>query len=184
MIDRRLAWGREVAVRHDSLAFRQTGKYVKGEVAARGPVGDMIVLFRAVVYATVFISLVLVFLPARILEWSGVSRIPSFGVQQAVGTIAVLLGASLAIWCVLTFALLGRGTPAPFDPPRRLVVRGPYRYVRNPMYIGAAIALSGAAVFYRSLPMLGYLIAFLPGGQVKIPTLWPGQNPHPSRQRD
>jgi len=121
----------------------------------------MVVLFRAVVYATVFISLVLVFLPARILEWSGVSTIPGFGVQQAVGAIVVLLGATVAIWCVLTFALIGRGTPAPFDPPRRLVVRGPYRYVRNPMYIGAAMALSGAALFYRSLPMLAYLIAFL-----------------------
>ena len=121
----------------------------------------MVVLFRAVVYATVFISFVLVFLPARILEWSGVRTSPSFGVQEVVGMIVVLLGATIAIWCVLTFALIGRGTPAPFDPPRRLVVRGPYRYVRNPMYIGAAIALSGAAVFYRSLPMLGYLIAFL-----------------------
>ena len=121
----------------------------------------MVVLFRGVVYATVFISLVLVFLPARILEWSGVRTSASFGVQEIVGIIVVLLGATIAIWCVLTFALIGRGTPAPFDPPRRLVVRGPYRYVRNPMYIGAAMALSGAALFYRSLPMLAYLIAFL-----------------------
>ena len=68
---------------------------------------------------------------------------------------------ALALWCVLTFALVGRGTPAPFDPPRRLVVRGPYRFVRNPMYIGAAIALAGAALFYRSLPLLGYLALFL-----------------------
>jgi len=122
---------------------------------------DMIVLFRAVVYATVFISVVLVILPARLLQWSGVSTIPSFGAQQVAGMIVALLGAALAIWCVLAFAVIGRGTPAPFDPPRRLVVRGPYRRVRNPMYIGAAIALSGAALFYGSLPMLAYVIAFL-----------------------
>lgn len=42
------------------------------------------------------------------------------------------------------------------DPPRKLVVRGPYRFVRNPMYIGAGLALALAAVFYESWLMLGY----------------------------
>jgi len=40
---------------------------------------------------------------------------------------------------------IGKGTPAPFDPPRKLVIRGPYRFVRNPMYIGAGMTLAGAA---------------------------------------
>jgi protein-S-isoprenylcysteine O-methyltransferase Ste14 len=70
-------------------------------------------------------------------------------------------GGALALWCILTFALVGRGTPAPFDPPRKLVVRGPYRYVRNPMYIGAALALCGAALFYRSILLFGYAGVFL-----------------------
>jgi protein-S-isoprenylcysteine O-methyltransferase Ste14 len=70
-------------------------------------------------------------------------------------------GAALAVWCILSFAFLGRGTPAPFDPPRRLVLRGPYRYVRNPMYLGAALALAGAALFYRSGALLAYTGAFL-----------------------
>ena len=66
----------------------------------------------------------------------------------------------LALWCIATFILIGRGTPAPFDPPRRLVVVGPYRLVRNPMYIGAALALPGAALFYESWALLGYCAAF------------------------
>ena len=70
-------------------------------------------------------------------------------------------GGAVALWCVLTFALVGKGTPAPFDPPRHLVVAGPYRYVRNPMYLGAAFALAGAAIFYRSLALLGYVSLFL-----------------------
>jgi protein-S-isoprenylcysteine O-methyltransferase Ste14 len=70
-------------------------------------------------------------------------------------------GAALALACILTFAFVGRGTPAPFDPPRRLVVRGPYRFVRNPMYLGAGLALTGAALFYQSLPLLGYAAVFL-----------------------
>lgn len=51
-------------------------------------------------------------------------------------------------------------TPAPFDPPRRLVTVGPYRFVRNPMYIGAALALAGAALFYESWALLWYCAAF------------------------
>jgi protein-S-isoprenylcysteine O-methyltransferase Ste14 len=72
-----------------------------------------------------------------------------------------LLGGSLALWCILTFVLLGKGTPAPFDPPRHLVVAGPYRYVRNPMYLGAGLALAGAALVYRSIALLSYTALFL-----------------------
>jgi len=70
-------------------------------------------------------------------------------------------GAILALWCIATFIVIGRGTPAPFDPPRQLVVAGPYRFVRNPMYIGAGLALAGAALFYESWALLGYCVAFL-----------------------
>lgn len=121
----------------------------------------MFSLIRAFAYAALFIGLVLVFLPARLLEWSGVTRPPEIGVAQLVGGVAVILGAALALSCILTFALAGRGTPAPFDPPRRLVVRGPYRFVRNPMYLGAGLALAGAALFYHSISLLGYTLAFL-----------------------
>ena len=67
----------------------------------------------------------------------------------------------LALSCVLTFAFIGKGTPAPFDPPRRLVVQGPYRIVRNPMYMGAGMALGGAALFYRSSALAAYVVLFL-----------------------
>ncbi len=70
-------------------------------------------------------------------------------------------GAALALSCILAFVFLGRGTPAPFDPPRRLVVRGPYRAVRNPMYLGAALAMTGAALYYHSIALFGYIAAFL-----------------------
>jgi len=47
------------------------------------------------------------------------------------------------------------------DPPRQLVVHGPYAFVRNPMYIGAGLALAGAALFYQSLALLTYAVVFL-----------------------
>lgn len=113
-------------------------------------------------------GLLLVFLPSRILQGSGFVRPPTIGLVEVAGILVGVGGGALAVWCILTFALVGKGTPAPFDPPRRLVVAGPYRYVRNPMYIGAGLAVSGAAIFYRSLPLLGYVGLFLVATQAFV----------------
>jgi protein-S-isoprenylcysteine O-methyltransferase Ste14 len=115
------------------------------------------VLIRAIVYATCFIAFLLILVPARLLDRSGIARPPGIGVIELLGATAATVGALLALWCIFTFVFVGRGTPAPFDPPRRLVVRGPYRFVRNPMYLGAGLALAGAAVIYHSLVLFGYL---------------------------
>lgn len=110
----------------------------------------MFVLARALVYATIFVGVVLVFVPAEILSAAGVTRPSTAGAAQVAGTIVVVSGLGLVLWCVLTFAIVGKGTPAPFDPPRNLVVSGPYGVVRNPMYIGAGLALVGASLYYGS----------------------------------
>lgn len=121
----------------------------------------MAALARAILYATVFVGLVLVFLPARILEWAGVTRPSPIGWVQVVGAATTLLGAAMALSCVVTFAVNGRGTPAPFDPPRKLVVAGPYAFVRNPMYIGADLALAGVAMFYETVTLWVFLLGFI-----------------------
>jgi protein-S-isoprenylcysteine O-methyltransferase Ste14 len=118
----------------------------------------MWLLIRAVTYSSLFIGFVLVFLPTRVLSWSGIPPVPTIGVWQVIGMIVAGVGVAIALSCILTFLLLGKGTPAPFDPPRRLVVRGPYRFVRNPMYIGAGLALAGAALVYKSIPLLIYAV--------------------------
>src|SRR5437667_5327682 len=120
----------------------------------------MFVLVRAVTYASVFIGFVLVYLPGQFLSWSGIVAPATTGAPQVAGMIMVTIGTVIALWCVFTFVFIGKGTPAPFDPPRKLVIRGPYRFVRNPMYIGAGLALAGAAIFYGSLALLGYTGAF------------------------
>ena len=116
----------------------------------------MFVFARAVTWAALFIGFVLIYLPGRLLSWTGIVRPAAIGVPQVAGMVIGAVGAAVALWCIFTFATIGRGTPAPFDPPRRLVIQGPYRFVRNPMYIGAGLALASAALFYESLPMLGY----------------------------
>jgi protein-S-isoprenylcysteine O-methyltransferase Ste14 len=114
------------------------------------------VFARTVTYAALFIGFVLIYLPGRLLSWTGIVRPAAIARPQVAGMVIGAAGAAVALWCIFTFATIGRGTPAPFDPPRRLVIRGPYRFVRNPMYIGAGLALASAALFYDSLPLLGY----------------------------
>lgn len=120
----------------------------------------MFVLFRAITYAALFMGLLLIYLPARLLSWSGIPRPVTIEAPQVLGMLVGAVGAAVTLWCIFTFASIGRGTPAPFDPPRRLVVQGPYRFVRNPMYIGAGLALGGAALFYESVSLLGYACLF------------------------
>jgi protein-S-isoprenylcysteine O-methyltransferase Ste14 len=127
------------------------------QVAQSAQEARVFVLIRATLYATGFIALLLVLIPSQLLARSGITRPPQVGVPEVFGAAMAVVGAIVALWCILTFVVLGRGTPAPFDPPRRLVVRGPYRYVRNPMYLGAGLALAGAAAVYHSLLLLGYL---------------------------
>ena len=86
----------------------------------------MVLLISALTYATLFVGLVLVFLPARVLEWSGVSRPAKIGIAQFAGGAIVVLGGGLALWCALTFVLVGprdpsslRSTALPGDVRRR-----------------------------------------------------------------
>jgi protein-S-isoprenylcysteine O-methyltransferase Ste14 len=116
----------------------------------------MFALMRAATYATLFVGIVLIYVPAILISWSGIVRPATIEVQQVVGMAIGAVGAGIALWSVFTFASIGRGTPAPFDPPRQLVIQGPYHFVRNPMYIGAGIALVSAALFYESLLLLGF----------------------------
>ena len=65
----------------------------------------------------------------------------------------------------------GKGTLAPWDPPRRLVVRGPYAYVRNPMISGVVFVLFGEALLLLSRPHLEWALLFLLINAVYIPLL-------------
>ena len=70
------------------------------------------------------------------------------------GLVAMITGGALALTCVGLFVWRGRGTPAPFDPPREFVAAGPYKYVRNPMYVGGLTLLVGFGMWQRSISIL------------------------------
>ncbi len=97
-------------------------------------------LARAAVVAAVFVSLWTWFFP----RWfAGGDLHPRWA---PIPLVLMAIGALIMLKCVWDFAWTGRGTPAPFDPPRRLVVTGLYRWVRNPMYVGMGIFLVGEAL--------------------------------------
>jgi|ERR1044071_579052 protein-S-isoprenylcysteine O-methyltransferase Ste14 len=73
-----------------------------------------------------------------------------------IGIIPIALGALLYLWCAWDFTFTGMGTPAPFDPPKEMVVRGLYRYVRNPMYVAALLVLIGEVILFESALILIY----------------------------
>ncbi|HJU69299.1 MAG TPA: isoprenylcysteine carboxylmethyltransferase family protein [Gemmatimonadaceae bacterium] len=81
--------------------------------------------------------------------------------MRGLGALLLLAGFALFCWCVALFARVGQGTLAPWDPTRRLVAIGPYRYVRNPMITGVATVLAGLALFTGSWVLAVWLGAFV-----------------------
>ena len=86
-------------------------------------------------------------------------RRPASGLVFLIALGLFIIGGTIYTWCVWDFAAFGRGTPAPIDAPKRLVVRGLYRYTRNPMYVGVFTVLMGWAVMFQAVTVLVYAIA-------------------------
>ena len=108
-------------------------------------------LFTVLVPATVA-----VYIPLRVL--GGLERIRgmSWRAVQSLGLTPLVLGVALYAWCVWNFAVVGRGTPAPVDAPKVLVTLGPYRHLRNPMYLGVLLLVLGEALLVGSRSILLY----------------------------
>jgi len=69
----------------------------------------------------------------------------------------------------MLFTKYGEGTPAPWDPPRKLVIIGPYRYVRNPMITGVLLVLLAEALLFGSWLIAGWMLLFLLGNVIYFP---------------
>ena len=78
------------------------------------------------------------------------------GILEAFAFAIALLGAGMVVWVSYAFVTRGNGTPVPIDPPRLFVAEGLFRYVRNPMYVGALLVLIGEALLFRSIWILVY----------------------------
>jgi protein-S-isoprenylcysteine O-methyltransferase Ste14 len=87
-------------------------------------------------------------------------------VGHIVGIVVFLAGFGLFAWCISLFARVGQGTLAPWDPTRRLVAVGPYRYVRNPMISGVVTMLIGEALLHGSRVIAIWAATFIAINQV------------------
>ena len=87
---------------------------------------------------------------------------------RPLGTLVLLPGVMILVWCVVEFYVSGRGTLAPWAPPQHLVVAGPYKFSRNPMYVGVVLILIGWAAFFWSLPLIIYAAIVLLAFHVRV----------------
>jgi protein-S-isoprenylcysteine O-methyltransferase Ste14 len=87
-----------------------------------------------------------------------VSSDPRRGHGSLIGLVPMAVGFVLLLWCVRDFYIAGKGTLAPWDPPKRLVVIGLYRFVRNPMYVSVLTLLTGWAVVAGSPSLATYTV--------------------------
>ena len=94
---------------------------------------------------------------------------PAAVALQAAGVGVLAVGLVLFAASLRRFVTEGRGTLAPWDPPRRLVVRGPYRFVRNPMISGVVFVLFGEALVLRSMPHAAWAAGFFALNLIYIP---------------
>ncbi len=116
----------------------------------------------------------LVFIPALIVLFT---RETPFAAQMAgpshvlfwVGVAAAAKGLTLMVWTMRDFVRHGKGTPAPWAPPQRLVVRGPYRHVRNPMISGVMLVLLAESLILRSLPVGLWLAVLVAANMIYMP---------------
>lgn len=121
-------------------------------------------IWRQIRAITPFPGMVTVVIPALIL-WvtgAGLEDLPTAARASAIGVGALLIaiGLGLFVWTIALFARHGKGTLAPFDAPTRLVVEGPYRHVRNPMYAGVFSILAGEVLLFQSWPILVWFTVF------------------------
>jgi protein-S-isoprenylcysteine O-methyltransferase Ste14 len=117
----------------------------------------MFLVLRTMLFAGLFMGFVLVYAPLRLILPADTAVGLPVGL---VGLAPLAAGLAVVLWCVWEFATRGQGTPAVFDPPRRLVTRGLYARVRNPMYIGADLVLFGMSILYLSFDVLVYAVGF------------------------
>jgi len=109
--------------------------------------------FRSLIYATAFLFL-WGYAALWVRQYDAALGVAFPGWMRPMGIACMALGAALAFTCVGTFVVRGRGTPAPFDAPQKLVAVGPYRWVRNPMYVGGNTIMVGFALYEHSVAIL------------------------------
>jgi protein-S-isoprenylcysteine O-methyltransferase Ste14 len=118
----------------------------------------MLLFLKNLLFTILVPGMVAVLIPYRIGLRRGMPTSP-WTLRQSAALLPLVIGATIYVRCVWDFARTGRGTPAPIDAPRVLVVRGLYEYVRNPIYIGILLIVLGWSVYFGSARLVLYAAA-------------------------
>ncbi|MGH7604688.1 MAG: methyltransferase family protein [Gemmatimonadaceae bacterium] len=113
---------------------------------------------RALFFVFLLPGTVAGYVPYSILHASNHDHLPRLSSSSVCASLLAVQGALILLRCVWDFFAAGKGTLAPIDPPRFLVVRGFYRYTRNPMYNGVLATLLGEAWLFSSASLLEYTL--------------------------
>ena len=124
----------------------------RAEGARREAVAPMVLLLKNVLFTVVIPGTAAVYVPVLI-TWN---RAPAWGVSGAIAIALLAVGGAAYLWCVWEFATFGHGTPAPIDAPKKLVIRGLYKYTRNPMYVSVLTMILGWAVLFHDKRLVPY----------------------------
>jgi protein-S-isoprenylcysteine O-methyltransferase Ste14 len=92
----------------------------------------------------------------------------SLGAWHWLGIVPLAIGGLALLWCNWAFVVRGRGTAAPYDPPRALVAQGLYRHVRNPMYVSAGLIVAGLGLWTGAVILFGYALLLALSYQVFV----------------
>jgi protein-S-isoprenylcysteine O-methyltransferase Ste14/pimeloyl-ACP methyl ester carboxylesterase len=104
------------------------------------------------------------FLVPLLIAWPRVRE----GAFNPLALVLLVPGITLLVWCVRDFLVTGKGTLAPWDPPRNLVSSGPYRYSRNPMYVGVSLMLWGWAIAFGLWALVFYALIVMVAFHVRV----------------
>jgi protein-S-isoprenylcysteine O-methyltransferase Ste14 len=110
-------------------------------------------LLRSIFFTFLLPGTLAVLIPFWIISSRSTASFSNHPIRYLGGPL-ILAGAAGLLWCIWDFFSAGRGTLAPIDPPKHLVVRGLYRYVRNPMYVSVVTILTGEAILFMSTSIL------------------------------
>jgi protein-S-isoprenylcysteine O-methyltransferase Ste14 len=115
----------------------------------------MMTAYKSLLYLIVEAGLFALYIPLAILRTG--QRIET-GILSFLAIPLWLIGALIVLWCFRDFTFKGRGTPLPADPPKELVITGPYHYVRNPIYVGVMLIFLGHFLWFGYWALLIYMV--------------------------
>ena len=106
----------------------------------------------------VLMPIILIGIPWEILTSPNQTLLFDLDVFRYFGVVPIFVGGIILFWCSYSFVFFGKGTPISSMPPKKLVIAGLYRFVRNPMYIGGFLVLAGEVVLFQTKGLFFYFL--------------------------